>query len=354
MAPLPWIQTEPKRVPVIAEIGVNHDGLMDRATRLIDVAAEAGADAVKFQYFRSSRLLAHEAELADYQRGTAADAAALLRPLELSLDALATLLERADRRGLLGLVTPFSPADPAELAALPKLAAIKIASPDAVNPLLLDAAVATGKPLLISTGACELDELGHAVDAVRRSGGALLQCVSAYPTPAHLASLGGIPALAAYSGMPAGYSDHTAGHHTGADAVAAGACVLEKHLTHDRTAAGPDHAASLDPKGFAAYVQAVRSAAPVSRVPTAEKRCLAIEADVRRVSRQSLAVAHDLPAGHTLTRSDLTTRRPGTGLPAAGWTRLPGQRLVRPVPAGRLLRAEDFGPAFKPAPESGR
>ena len=337
-----WRVADAERGPramVIAEVGVNHDGDAERAAALIEAAAEAGADAVKFQLFRPERLLSKDAQLAGYQDGQAADAFALLDVLTLPLDALTRLKGAAHLRGLRFIVTPFSVTDVDDLREV-GVDAVKIASPDAVNVPLLDAAATLGVPVLISTGTCDIDELGDAAAAVRRTGGALLQCVSAYPTPEADAALGGIAALAARFGVPVGYSDHTAAEDTGALAVTCGAVVIEKHLTHDRVAAGPDHAASLDPAGFGRYVAAVRRAEAM--LGPAVKRRLDVERDVAAVSRQSVCTTRDLPAGHVLTRDDLTVKRPGTGVPAARLDGVVGMRLARAVEAGRVLRDDDL------------
>lgn len=329
------------RVMVIAEIGVNHDGQPDRAAELLAAAAEAGADAVKFQLFRPDRLLSAEALLATYQDGQADDARALLDALTLPLDAMRQLRETARQLGLQFLVTPFSLGDVADLQSL-DVDAVKIASPDAVNTPLLEAAAQLGKPMFISTGTCDLEELGPAAELAPHTGGALLQCVSAYPTPDPDAALGGIAVLNDRFGLrgAVGYSDHTAALDTGALAVAAGACVLEKHLTHDRSAPGPDHAASIDPADFAAYVAAVRRASAM--LGPRRKTCTAVERDVQKVSRQSVCAVRDLPAGHVLTRSDLDVKRPGTGIPARQLDGVVGRRLARPVKDDHLLHTEDL------------
>ncbi|MEM6458976.1 MAG: N-acetylneuraminate synthase family protein [Planctomycetota bacterium] len=332
----------PAAVAVIAEVGVNHDGDPRKAARLIHAAADAGADAVKFQLFRPDRLLSAEARLAAYQDGRAEDAATLLEHLTLTADELRGLRDTADAAGLAFLVTPFSPADVDDLAAV-GVDAVKIASPDAVNPPLLDAAAALGRPVLVSTGTCDLDELDHAADVARATGGALLHCVSAYPTPEDDAALGGIAALRdRFPGVPVGYSDHTAALDTGALAVAAGACVLEKHLTHDRAAAGPDHAASVEPGGLAAYTAAARRAAAM--LGPIVKACSDAERDVRGVSRQSVCLVANRPAGHRLTPHDLTVKRPGTGVPARQRDACVGRRLARDVAGNRPLRPDDFDP----------
>ncbi|MFP4222609.1 MAG: N-acetylneuraminate synthase family protein [Phycisphaeraceae bacterium] len=337
----PATSEHPPRVLLIAEIGVNHDGRLDRALELTRAAAEAGADAVKFQWFNPGRLLSNQARLAEYQKAAADDPREMLAKLALSADDFATLRQAAREAGVLFIVTPFSPADVDELAPLgPDL--VKIASPDAVNPLLLRGAATLGVPMLISTGTCEPGELAPAARllAGHEPGGALLQCVSSYPVPDERAAVGGMLALAREFGLPVGYSDHTPSPLTGAVAVAAGAVVLEKHFTHDPAAAGPDHAASVDPAGFADYARLARRAAAM--LGPLAKSVDPIEAEVREVARQSLCAARDLPAGHVLTPGDLTVKRPGTGIPAAKLDETLGKRLVRAVTRGDLVQEPDL------------
>ena len=332
------------QVLIVAEIGVNHDGQMERALSLIDAAAQAGADAVKVQHFHPDRLLSEQAALAGYQQGQAEDVKQLLAELALGIEAIRELGRAAREVGLVFIVTPFSLQDAEDLDRI-GVDAVKIASPDAVNLPVLEAASGVDKPLLISTGTCRLEELEPAVDLVKRhrAGGCLLQCVSSYPTPTGEAALGGMSAMRRRFGVSVGYSDHTAETFTGALAVAAGAVVLEKHLTYDTKAKGPDHAASLDPAGFIAYVDQVRLAQRM--LGPINKSVRPIEVDVRTVSRQSVCAVRDLPAGHRLDRDDLTVKRPGTGIPAARLKDLMGQILTRPVKANHLLNADDLTPA---------
>lgn len=330
------------RVWVIAEIGVNHDGESGRALELVAAAAEAGADAVKVQHFRPERLLAAGAGLATYQKRSERDAASMLGRLTLTLDELASVRDEARRRGLAVVATPFSLDDVAELGEL-GLDAVKIASPDVVNVPLLEAAAGLGLPMLVSTGAASLDEVVPAAVVLHRHGaaGALLQCVSSYPTPDEEAALSGIGVLASEFRLPVGYSDHTTSTHTGAMAVAAGACVLEKHLTYDRDASGPDHAASLDPQGFAEYVLETRWAQSVMG-PWA-KRVHEGETEVRRLCRQSLYAARPLRRGEALRREDVTIRRPAAGLSAADLERALGCTLARDVGQGDAITAAAVG-----------
>lgn len=320
---------------VIAEIGVNHDGAVDRGIALIEAAQAAGADAIKLQMFQARRLLSSAAMLARYQADAGAgDAAALLQSLELDTDALRTLVEHARACGMDPIVTVFSVELVPDAESL-DVAAYKIASPDLINRPLLEALAATGRSLLVSTGAATLAEVAETTRWLGARPHLLMQCVSAYPTRDDDAAIGGLRALCRVSPRALGYSDHTTAVDTGALAVAAGACVLEKHLTYNRRASGPDHAASLDPEQFTEYVRLAHRAWRM--FGPAEKRVLEVEEDVRLVSRQSLTTTRDLSAGHVLSRDDLTIKRPGIGLPPAMLREIVGRPTRRAIAADMPL-----------------
>lgn len=336
----PATASKPVTLCVIAEIGVNHDGCVGRAISLVHQAAEVGADAVKLQLFDPRSLLSNAAGLAKYQADEGeSDVFTMLERLMLTADEVRSVKARARAKGLAFIVTPFSLSDVDTLRDI-EPDAVKIASPDAVNTPLLDAAALLGKPMIVSTGTCELAELRYAADLVRRQGGCLLQCVSSYPTPDADAALGGMVAMAQAFDVPVGYSDHTNDPLTGALAVAAGACVVEKHFTYDRKAIGPDHAASFEAPAMAQYIAHARRA--VAMLGRRAKTIGQVEQEVRKLSRQSVCLVRDLPAGHVLTREDLTVKRPGTGIPAAELDTLVGQRLARAVRSNDLLTRDDL------------
>jgi len=326
---------------IVAELGVNHNGRLERAQQLIAAAAEAGANAIKLQYFDPDRLLSRDAQLAGYQKNNAAGPHQLLETRRLSLETMHSLQETAHANDLAFIVTPFSIADCEELGEL-ALDAIKIASPDAVNAPLLEAARDLMKPMLISTGTCTVDELQPAATLLRGHppDGALLHCVSSYPTATHDAALGGIAALRSQFELPTGYSDHTTAIVTGGLAVAAGACILEKHLTYDRRASGPDHATSLDPGQFRQYVEQARQAA--SMVGPLYKTPLAVEQEVAAVARQSVCATRDLPAGRRIEPGDLTVKRPGIGIPAHAVHDVIGKTLTRAIEANTIIQWDDI------------
>ena len=325
---------------VIAEIGVNHDGSVHRALQLVAAAAGAGADAVKLQIFRANSLLHASASFAEYQKEAGGESPAdMLRKYELSSEDIRRVVARIRELKMIPLATPFSPGD-LEIIEAMRLPAIKIASPDVVNRPLLEVAAATRKPLLISTGAATLDEIRTTVEwlADWNSTYALLHCVSSYPTKTADVNLCWIDELWHEFGGVIGYSDHSMSVLSGALAVAAGATILERHLTYDRRAKGPDHAASCDPGQFERYVRVVQEAREFRG--TRGKHVLPCEEDVRMVSRQSLVLKRSLPAGEILLRDHLTVQRPGTGMPAAMITEALGRRINRFVQAGAMLQPD--------------
>jgi N,N'-diacetyllegionaminate synthase len=363
---------------IIAELGVNHDGSLDRALDLVEAAAQAGADAVKLQLFEADRLMSRASRLAAYQKSAReTDPAAMLRRLELSTDAMGQVIERAHQRGLAAIVTVFSLEHVEQAKAMP-WDAFKTASPDIINRPLLEAlAGIRGKPetrpLLISTGASTLQEVARALTWLRPAAARLgvLQCVSSYPTPLGQGELGGIAAIADIWPGVVGYSDHTPDTMTAAVAVALGAQVLEKHMTYDKLASGPDHIASLTPREMGEYVEfALQAFAAKEHLKKAHppedldrfvggaekltarhgeyiktKRVLPIEEDVRRVSRQSVVCTRALGAGEPIRREDLTVKRPGTGLPAYLLEDLVGRRTARAVEADVPLTRDDLADA---------
>lgn len=330
---------------IIAEIGVNHDGDAGRALQLVDLAACAGADAVKFQYFRADLLMSGAARLAGYQQAAGEiDALAMLRRLELDHWALERAVEQAHARGMHAIVTVFS-LDLVEGARRLAWDAFKTASPDIIHRPLLDALACDGRPMIVSTGASTMEEVLRACEWLGNARGrlALLQCVSSYPAPCD--ALEGVGALAAATDLPVGYSDHTASVETGARAVEAGACLLERHITDDRGRVGPDHGASLDGAQFAEYVRRARAARRPGRPPTQSpqaKSVLECERDVRVVSRQSIVMRRVMPAGARIVREDLTFKRPGGGLEPFRVGEVIGRRLARAVEADVPLTGNDL------------
>jgi N-acetylneuraminate synthase len=328
---------------VIAEAGVNHNGDLKLARALIDVAVEAGADAVKFQTFQADRLVIPEAPKAEYQLRTTGDSESqfeMLRRLELSADAQCELQSYCHERGIVFLSTPF---DDVAVDLLDKLGvpAFKISSGDLTNSPLLEYVASKGKPVILSTGMSELSELIEAVSVLNTAGcenPVLLHCVSNYPAEPAEVNLRAMQTMRSAFDVPVGFSDHTEGIDVALAAVALGACVIEKHFTLDRTLPGPDHRASLEPAELRELVRSIRRVEAAlgsgRKIPTAS------ELETAKVARRSLVAARDIPAGATLQRDMVVMRRPGTGMSPAMLATLLGRRVIRNIATGTLLDAD--------------
>ncbi|MFI5212928.1 MAG: N-acetylneuraminate synthase [Gemmatimonadales bacterium] len=328
---------------VIAEAGVNHNGDLHLALKLVEAAAAAGADAVKFQTFSADRLVARNAPKADYQQRTTGAAESqheMLRRLELGADAYRKLAARARTLGIGFLSTPFD-RESADLLEELGVPAFKIGSGDLTDLPLLGHIARKGRPVILSTGMSWLAEVETAVAALRRAGQkelALLHCVSNYPARAEDANLRAMDALRARFEVPVGYSDHTGGIEVALAAVALGACIVEKHLTLDRKLPGPDHESSLEPADLASLVQAIR-AVEVS-LGDGQKRPVRAEVAMRDVGRKSVVALVDLAQGKAITRDMLGALRPGTGIAPAEIEALVGRIPRTDVRAGTLLAWE--------------
>lgn len=331
---------------VIAEAGVNHNGSIDVARELIDVAAGAGADAVKFQAFSADRLAAPSAPKAKYQRRSGdADESQLqmLRRLELPEGAFSALIARATARNILFLSSVF---DEKSADALEQLdpPAYKIPSGELTNLRLVTHVACKGVPLIVSTGMATLNEVRQAVDVCAAAGNrqlVLLHCVSSYPAEPADVNLKALDTLRREFDLPVGYSDHTEGTAIALAAVALGACVIEKHFTLNAELPGPDHRASLEPAQLKELVQAIRAVEAARG--NGIKRPAAVELETAAVVRKSLVAASDISVGTTLTADLVAVRRPGSGLAPSFLPQLVGRVTSRNISAGELLSFEMLG-----------
>jgi N-acetylneuraminate synthase/N,N'-diacetyllegionaminate synthase len=327
-------------VYVIAEAGVNHNGDVDLAHRLIDIAAESGADAVKFQTFSPDKLVSSAAATTPYQRdrGGSSDQRSLLEALTLPQSAWVELRDHAAEAGTTFLSTPFD-IDSAEMLVALGLPALKVSSGELTNLPYLRQMSALGVTLLVSTGMGTEAEVAAAVEACADAPGLVLfHCVSAYPAPIEECNLRVIPRLTEAHGVPVGWSDHTPGLTTALGAVALGAPILEKHFTSDRTLPGPDHMASLEPGELADYVTQTKLLAKglgdgtKVRQPSEEENAVLV--------RRSWHAAGDLRAGASLDGTDLSLLRPEGGISPA--VEIRGRVLARDVAAGAPITDADL------------
>jgi len=302
---------------VIAEAGANHDRDLDVARRLIDVAAEAGADAVKFQTYSGRALYSTKTPRFDYLGELGAKPAhELLDDIALPREWQPILAAHCRDAGVEFLSSPFDRQAVDELDAL-DVAAMKIASFELVDLTLIEYAASKGRPLIMSTGMATLGEIEDAVQTARDAGCreiCLLQCASLYPAPPEIMNLRTIPSLQAAFGMPVGLSDHTLGTHVASAAVAMGANLVEKHFTLDRTRTGPDHPFAIEPdelRQLIAHIRDIESALGdgVKRGPSEAEM-----AEMYTKARRSVVAACAIRAGTAVTRDMLTVKRPGFGI----------------------------------------
>ncbi len=328
---------------IVAEAGVNHNGSLDLARRMVDTAVKAGAHSVKFQTFNAERLVAPSAPKAEYQKRTTAAAESqleMLRRLELSPKAHRDLMAYCRAQGILFMSTPFDEESADFLDDL-GVVVFKIPSGEITNLPFLAHVARKGKPMIVSTGMAHLGEVEAAVRAIEEAGNrqfVLLHCVSSYPANPAEANLRAMHAMATAFNAPVGYSDHTPGIEVALAAVALGACVIEKHFTLDRTLPGPDHQASLEPEELAALVRGVRIVELA--LGHGRKEPTAGELDTARVVRKSLIAALDIPKGTVLSAEMIAVRRPGTGLPPNMRAPLLGLTAKQDIPAGTVLTLE--------------
>lgn len=328
---------------VIAEAGVNHDGSLGRALAMVDAAASAGADAVKFQTFDADRLVTRDAPKAAYQiETTGADESQyeMLARLQLTREAHIALVQRCIERGILFMSTPFDEASAGMLEGL-GMSVFKVPSGEITNLAFLAHIARFGRPMIVSTGMASFIEVEDAVQAIRATRNdelALLHCVSSYPADPADANLRAMRTMADSFDVPVGYSDHTLGVEVALAAVALGACIIEKHFTLDRRLPGPDQRSSLTVDELEDLVRGIRTVE--SALGSGRKQPVAAELSTIAAARKSLVAACDIAEGAPVTDEQLTTKRPGTGVSPASRGQVVGRVARTAIPAGTVLQWE--------------
>ncbi len=334
-----WVGGD-NEVYVIAEAGANHNRDKGVARELIDVAADAGADAVKFQTYSGARLYSTKTPKFEYLKDvTDQSPSDYLEDISLPREWQGELAEHARSRGLDFFSTPFDHDAVAELAAL-DVPVFKVASFEIVDLPLIRRIAEEGLPMLLSTGMAVLGEIEEALQAAREAGApavGLMQCTSLYPAPPEQANLAAMGTMRRAFGVPVGLSDHTLGTAVPIAAAALGAAFIEKHFTLDRSMPGPDHPHALEPGELRAMVAGVREAHAalgdgIKRGPSEEE-----SAEMYRLARRSLIVTRPLPAGTVLERDMLTVKRPGFGIPPKYMELVIGRALTRDADEDDIL-----------------
>lgn len=330
---------------VIAEAGVNHNGSLELALKLIDAAKASGADAVKFQTFRAEQLATRTAHKAAYQERTTSEAESqfdMLRRLELDATAHQRILQHCQDAGIQFLSSPFDIQSVDLLASL-DIPIFKVPSGELTNHPFLRHIASKGRPVIVSTGMATLGEVEEAVEVLNTAGAkqlTLLHCVTEYPAPYAEINLRAMHTLRVAFGLPVGYSDHTPGIEVSVAAVALGAEVIEKHFTLDRNLPGPDHAASLEPSELKEMVTAIRHVE--ASLGTGIKAPAPCELPNMSVARKSIVAARSLTAGHKLRDEDLDIKRPGNGIAPKFVPALLGRTLQCDIERDTMIRWDDL------------
>ncbi len=330
----------------IAEAGVNHNGNLENAISMIDVAIKAGADAIKFQTFIAENLMTRDAPKADYalnETNPKEKFFEMIKKLELSLPQFRKLKEVCELKGIIFLSTPFSIEAVDWLVDL-DVPAFKISSGDLDNYPLLSYVIEKKKPIILSSGMADMPEVQETLNFIKKkhfSELVLMHCTSSYPTEFRDANLNVLDTYRTqFPNIVIGFSDHTPGTIMGAVAIAKGAKVIEKHFTLDKSMEGPDHKASLDPVELEDYIKNIRLAELAMGDP--HKKITKAEENVRMVARKSIVSRIDLPKGTVLSLKHITVKRPGTGIPAKKIDDVLGRVINKDIKADTIISWNDL------------
>ncbi|MDO8592400.1 MAG: N-acetylneuraminate synthase family protein [bacterium] len=350
---------------IIAEAGVNHNGRLALALKLVDVAADAGADAVKFQTFRAEQVTIASGKMAEYQKrnlGKTESQLAMLKRLELKEKYYPALIKRAKERKIIFLSSPHGGFESVDFLKKLKISAFKFGSGDLTNLPLLGYAAKFKKPMIISTGMGNLQEIKEAVAAIKKAGNnkiAILHCTTNYPTALNKVNLLAMKTIEKEFGLPVGYSDHTIGIKVSVAAVALGARIIEKHFTLDKTLTGPDHKASLDPAELKELIKQIRITE--KRLASGEnsknlikelnvqkalgdgiKKPVSSELIAAKIGRKSLVARFNIPKETKITGEMLDIKRPGTGIEPKYFKMVIGKIASKDIARDALITFKDL------------
>lgn len=335
-----------KNIYIIAEAGVNHNGSLDLAKTMVEAAAAAGADAIKFQTFKAERLVTAAAPKAEYQRSTTSEDESqleMLRKLELNFEAHKQLLDKCRQAGIDFLSTPFD-IESVDLLYNFGMGIFKIPSGEITNLPILRKIGSLGKKVILSTGMADLKEINEALDVLTKSGTGLsniivLHCNTEYPTPMEDVNLRAMQNIKeAFPGISVGYSDHTQGVEVSIAAVALGAEVIEKHFTLDQNMEGPDHRASLEPDQLALLVRSIRNIEKA--MGDGFKKTTQSEQKNKTIARKSIVAKCAISKGELLSEKNLTTMRPGNGISPMRWDETINTLAKKDFQPGELIEMD--------------
>ena len=327
---------------IIAEIGVNHNGDVNLAKKMIKSASECGVDAVKFQTFKSEDLVTENAKTADYQQKNANEDSQfeMLKKLELTFDDFKELKCYASKCNVMFISSPFD-IKSVDLLENLNVSLFKLGSGELNNFELIDYVQKTDKPMILSTGMATLEEIKETYDFIENKDNLImLHCITGYPTSFEEANLNFIKTLQSEFDVPIGFSDHSPGIELPIAAVALGACVVEKHFTLDKTLDGPDHKASLNPVEFKAMVDAIRNVEVA--MGDGVRRFSENELEIKKIARKSIILNENISEGMTIEHNMLSIKRPGTGIAPKYINQIIGKKVNKDLDKNTVLKWEYF------------
>lgn len=337
---------EYSRVFIIAEAGVNHNQDLDLTLKLIDTAAEVGADAIKFQTFKAEDVVTKEGEMASYQKkntGQKLSQREMLKELELPDEFYLPIIQRCKEKGILFMSTPHGGKKAVDFLENLSIKAYKIGSGDLTNYILLDKVAKTGKPIILSSGMATFGEIKDTIRFIKSKGNnqiAILHCTSNYPCPPEEVNLLAMKTMMEELDVPVGYSDHTVGSQVAIMAATLGMAIYECHFTLDKTLPGPDHIASCEPDELKMRIEAIRNVPII--LGRAEKVPNQSEVNsMLKLVRKSIVTVRNLEAGHIITDDDIEAKRPGNGISPTQYEKFLGKKINKSIKADSQLTFED-------------
>jgi len=335
-----------KPVFIIAEAGVNHNGKLNLALKLVDAAANAGADAIKFQTFHAEDVVVATEKMVLYQKKNTQKSTTqlkMLKSLELNDSFYTLIIKRCKQKKILFLSTPHGGFQSIDFLQKLDVPAFKFGSGDLTNIPILKYAARFKKPMILGTGMATMIEVHDAVTVIKRAGNRkiiVLQCTTNYPCPLEEANIAAMQTMLKKLNVLVGYSDHTQGSQASIIATALGACVVEKHFTLNKKLSGPDHQASLDPKEFKNFVKDIRSTSVI--IGSKIKKPTRSEKYIVKKIRKSIVSQRFIKKGEIFSNQNISIKRPGTGLPPKKYYYIIGKKAKRDIKKDSIISFYDF------------
>ena len=339
---------------IIAEAGVNHNGRLDLALKLVDAASDAGVDAIKFQTFKAEQLTTKAGEMAEYQKkniGKVEPQLEMLRKLELKEEFYEPIIKRCRERDILFLSTPHGSFEAVDFLQKLGVPAFKFSSGDLNNLSVLQYAAKFKKPMIIATGMGTMEEVREAVDCIKKTGNnkiIVLHCTTNYPCSLSEVNLRAMQTMMRELDVLVGYSDHTLGVQVSVVAANLGACIVEKHFTLDRTMPGPDHKASIEPDELKELIEKIRKGAiekfeKIEEIlGSYEKKPTKSETTMIKTIRKSIVSVRPIRKGEIFSRENIDIKRPGTGIEPKYYFDVLGKKAKKNIEADKLIKKSDY------------